>query len=209
MPALRINPVRSDLGRQDMDALARAGGSLPFLMLPKVERPDDLALAALAMGETPLWPIVESAEGLRQAWDIASAPGVAGVLFGAADYSADIGCTLDWDALLYARGKLAAAAGRAGVQLLDVPHLEIKHPHDLAESTARSKALGFTGRACIHPQQVGPVNAVFTPTPAEVDRAQRVLEAFEAAGGGAALLDGKLIELPLVRAARRTLERAG
>jgi citrate lyase subunit beta/citryl-CoA lyase/(S)-citramalyl-CoA lyase len=134
---------------------------------------------------------------------------VGGVLFGAVDYSAEVGCTLEWDALLYARGALAAACARAGVELLDVPHLDIADAADLAASTARARALGFTGRACIHPTQVSAVNAVFTPDAAAVDRARRVVAAFEAAAGGAALLDGKLIELPVVRAARRTLERAG
>jgi citrate lyase beta subunit len=69
--------------------------------------------------------------------------------------------------------------------------------------------MGFTGRACIHPAQIGPVHAVFTPTEAEIAWARRVLAAFEASGGGAALLDGKLIEKPIIRAAMRTLEHTG
>lgn len=203
---VRLNPVRGDLGLQDLRALS--GTDLPFLMLPKVESAADVDLAAKLIGEVPLWPIVESAEGLRHAWEIAAVDGVAGVLFGAVDYSADVGCTLDWDALLYARGALAAAAGRAGVQLLDVPHLDLNDAADLAASTRRSKALGFTGRACIHPAQVETVNACHTPSAAEVDRARRIVEAFDQGSGGAALLDGKLIELPVLRTARRTLERA-
>jgi citrate lyase subunit beta/citryl-CoA lyase/(S)-citramalyl-CoA lyase len=179
-------------------------------MIPKVESPGQVASLSLRLGDArPLWPIIESPEGLRQAWDIASAVGVGGVLFGAADYSAEVGCTLEWDALLYARGALAAAAARAGVELLDVPYLDIADETGLADSTGRAKALGFTGRACIHPGQVEIVNTAYTPAAAEVDRARRIVSAFDASNGGAALLEGKLIELPVVRAARRTLERTG
>ena len=205
---VRINGVASEHFTADAQALA--GLSPAFVMVPKVESAEQLSEVRARLKSDPvLWPIVESPEGLRQAWDIAAAPGVAGVLFGAADYSAEVGCTLEWDALAYARGALAAAAARAGVELLDVPHLDIPDLNDLTASTLRARSLGFTGRACIHPTQVGPVNAAFTPTAVEADRARRVVEAFETSDGGAALLDGRLIELPVVRAARRVLQRLG
>ncbi len=205
---VRVNGPASEY--LDADCRALSGLPLAFAMVPKVEAPGQLVSLRLRLGdEVPLWPIIESPEGLRQAWDIAAVQGVAGVLFGAADYSAEVGCTLDWDALLYARGALAAAAARAGVELLDVPYLDIVDAVGLSESTRRAKTLGFTGRACIHPGQVGAVNAAYTPTLAEADRARRIITAFETAAGDAALLDGKLIELPVVRAARRILERAG
>ncbi len=203
---VRVNGVRSAEGGEDARALAGAGAD--FVMIPKAEAAADVALvrAALGDGAPPIWAVVESAEAVRQAWEIAAAPGLAGVLFGGADYAADLGCTLEWDPLLFARGTLAAACARAGIELLDVPHLDVRDLDDLRASTARIKAMGFTGRACIHPDQVAPVAQVFAPTPAERDRARRVCEAFEAAGEGAALLDGKLIDLPVVRAARRILQ---
>ena len=192
----------------DADCRALSGLSPAFVMIPKVEAPGQVASLRIRLGdEIPLWPIIESPEGLRQAWDIAAVIGVGGVLFGAADYSAEVGCTLEWDALLYARGALAAAAARARIELLDVPFLDLADAEGLAISTRRAKALGFTGRACIHPSQVGAVNAAYTPSPTEADRARRIVAAFDAAGGAAAQLDGKLIELPVVLAARRTLER--
>ncbi len=206
---VRINGVTTDLAQVDAEALSGAEG-LSFVMVPKAESPEQLAKVSAWLGtDTPLWPVIESAEGLYAAWGIAAAPGVAGVLFGGADYAADLGCAMTWDALLFARGQLAAAAARGGVDLLDVPHLDLNDLADLTHSTERVKALGFTGRACIHPSQVAAINDVFTPAASEVDRARRVLAAFAEAEGAAALLDGKLIELPLVRAARRTLERAG
>lgn len=203
---LRVNAVGTTEGEADLTALS--GANLVFVMIPKAVSAADVAVVRAAT-DAPLWPIVESAEGLHAAWAIAAAPGVAGVLFGGADYAADLGCTMEWEPLFHARGVLAAACARAGVELLDVPHLDITDEADLIASTRRIKAMGFTGRACIHPAQIGPVHAVFTPTEAEIARARRVLDAFEAAGGGAALLDGKLIEKPLIRAARRTLEHVG
>lgn len=95
-----------------------------------------------------------------------------------------------------------------GVGLFDVPSIDVADIDGLRSSTARARALGFTGRACIHPTQVAVVNEVFTPTAAEIARAHRVVDAFEQAGGGVALLDGKLIEIPVVRAARRVLAAA-
>lgn len=203
---VRMNAVGSPEGAADLKALA--GASPMFVMIPKAVSANDVA-AVRARTDAPLWPIVESAEGLYRAWEIAAASGVAGVLFGGADYAADLGSTMEWEPLFHARGVLAAGCARAGVELLDVPHLNIKDEADLIASTRRIKAMGFTGRACIHPNQIGPVHAVFTSTEAEIAHARRALEAYRAAGGGPALLDGKLIEKPLIRAAMRTLEHAG
>ena len=220
---VRINAVGSPEGLSDLtrfavrereieaepdEDLETLGSGFGFVMIPKAISADDVA-AVRAATSVPLWPIVESAEGLRCAWEIAAAPGVAGVLFGGADFAADLNCTMEWEPLLYARGVLAAACARAGVELLDVPHLDIGNEADLIASTHRIKAMGFTGRACIHPVQIDPVHTVFTPVEAEIAHARRVLAAFKSAGGGAALLDGKLIEKPLIRAARRILDNAG
>ena len=90
-----------------------------------------------------------------------------------------------------------------------MPYLDVNDDEGLAASTARVKALGFTGRACIHPRQIAGVNAAFTPTNTEIEQARRVLAAFADSKGGAALLDGKLVELPVIRAAERTLQAAG
>lgn len=206
---LRINGVPTLDGLRDLVALADSPAKPAFLMLPKVVHAEELRIVKEALGaETPaLWPIVESAGALKEAWTIAAAPGVEGVLFGGADYSADLGVSMDWEPLFLARSTLAAACARASVQLLDVPHIDVKDEDGLAASTRRAKALGFSGRACIHPIQVAVVNAAFSPTETEIAQALRVIAAFEAAGGAAALLDGKLIEAPVIRSALRTLAR--
>jgi citrate lyase subunit beta/citryl-CoA lyase/(S)-citramalyl-CoA lyase len=201
--------MRTREGIGDLAILIASEARPDFVMLPKAAHAEELAILASVLGpRARLFPILESAEGLRNVWDICAAPQVEAVLFGGADYSADLGAALTWEAMLHARGALAAAAARAGVALFDVPHLDVEDDAGLAESTQRAKALGFTGRACIHPRQVATVNAAFTPTSAEVERARRVIAALEEAKGAAALLDGKLIELPVIRAAERVLARA-
>jgi citrate lyase beta subunit len=207
---LRINGLGTIEGLRDLVALAESRAHPTLLMLPKAGHAEEIRIVRTILGEKtpPLWPIVESASALKAAWDIVAAPGVEGVLFGGADYSADLGVAMDWEPLFLARSTLAAACANAGAQLLDVPHIDVKDDAGLDVGTRRVKALGFTGRACIHPSQVSTVNQVFSPTDAEIAQARRVLEAFAAAGGAAALLDGKLIEAPVIRSAERVLARA-
>jgi citrate lyase subunit beta/citryl-CoA lyase/(S)-citramalyl-CoA lyase len=210
---VRCNALSTLFGLADAALLGTAPRAADFVMVPKVAAAAEMRLLAEAFGASPipLWAVVESAAGLDEAAEISRAVGPkGGLLFGGADYSADIGADLsEWDAMLYARGALSNAAALGGVQLLDVPWLDVKDRAGLEASTRRVKAMGFTGRACIHPDQVAPVNAVFTPTPAEIERARRVIAALEEAKGAAALLDGKLVELPVIRAANRVLARAG
>jgi citrate lyase beta subunit len=203
---IRINALDTPWSRGDVAAVS--AGRPDFVMLPKAA---DAAQVAELHAELslPIWPLVETADGLLNAHKVASAVGVAGLLFGAFDYAADVGCELSWEPLLVARSLLVASAARARVQLLDSPDGDVAGLAALEESTHRARRLGFTGRACIHPAQVAVVNAAFAPTAEEIAQARRVTAAFDAAGGGVALLDGRLIERPVVLAARQTLERGG
>lgn len=205
---VRINAVETAWGSADIAALA-SGARPRFVMIPKAANAETIAMVHTALGAADVIPIIETAEGLRNAWEIAAAPGVIAVLFGGVDYSADIGAELSWEPMLFARGALAAACGRARKPLLDVPYLDVDDEAGLLDSTRRVRAMGFTGRACIHPKQIGGVHAAFAPSASEVARARQVVAAFEDAAGGPALLDGKLIELPVVLHARRVLAAAG
>lgn len=204
---VRINAPRTAWGAADIAAIAAIRPA--FVMVPKVAHPVELDIVREATGAARIVPIVESADGLKNAFDICAAQGVAAVLFGGFDFAADIGCTMDWEPLLFARSTLATACARAGVELMDVPYLDVDDASGLMESTKRARALGFTGRACIHPKQVDGVKAAFAPSADEIAHAKRVIAAFEAADGAAALLDGKLVELPVIRASRRILAAAG
>jgi len=207
---IRINSPRTADGCADIAALAVSGCTPDFVMVPKAETGVDMEIVdeALARG-APLIAVIESGRGLRRAFDIAKQSS-AGVLFGGADYSASISADLsDWDAMIVARGTIAGACGAAGVPAYDVPFLDVKNTAALSQQTHKSKAMGFTGRACIHPGQVDAVNAVFTPSPSEILDAKAIIKALEASNGGAVLHNGKLVDRPIILAAQRTLAQAG
>ncbi len=206
---VRINPLNSELGVHDAAALLAAGVAPAFVMLPKVEDAGPVVWASDLFAESiRIIPIIESAKGLAKASDICEQDRVSEVLFGAVDYSAEVGCTLEWEALFHARMTLINAALCGDAILFDVPWIDVADADGLAAEVRRTRALGMPARAAIHPSQIPVIHAALAPTEAELQHARRVVEAFEAADGGAALLDGKMIELPVIKSARRTLARA-
>lgn len=206
---VRVNPLSTEWGEADCAAISALKPD--FVMIPKADRPVDVsAIRGLLGGEAapPLLPIVESAEGLRNAWDTAIEPGVFAVMFGGGDLSADLGVSMDWEPLLFARSQVVAAAARARVWAMDVPYVDVSDDAGLVAETARSRALGYRAKACIHPRQVEAVNAGFTPDEREIATAREILEAWAAADGGVALHKGKLIEKPIILGAQRVIDAA-
>ena len=206
---VRVNSLRTADGCADVAALANSSARPDFVMIPKAETALDVEIVDEALGSSfPLIAVVESGRGLQNAYDIAGAAR-GGVLFGGADFSASLGADLsDWDAMLTARGTLAAACGAAGVPAYDVPYLDVKNEQGLVDMTEKAKAFGFSGRACIHPSQVTPVNRAFQPSEDEITDARAIIAALETAQGGAVLHKGKLVDRPVILAAERTLAKA-
>ena len=212
--SLRINDAKTPLGQTDLAALVDSGTRPDALMLPKVAGTDEIRAvdAALARGggALPLIVQIETAAGLLAAADIAAAsPHVSAVFFGAIDLSADLGCAVEWEALLYARSRVVLAAGAAGVAALDSPFMDVPALGALAEETSRVRRLGFTGKAAIHPTQVPVIQKAFAPSAAETAWARKIVAEYERQQGGVLLVEGQLIELPVVRSARRTLGVVG
>ncbi len=209
--AMRINPIKTQLGMRDMLALGDYGSAPPALLLPKIESAEDVRWVAELLDEagypeTRLMVIIETGRALEAALDIAGASTrIDTLLFGAADLSAELGSSLDWEALHYARGRAVHAASSAGLDLIDVPSLDIKDEDGLRREAHLAQRMGFTGKAAIHPVQVAPINEVFSPSAETIDFARRVIAAYEASDAGVALLDGKVVEMPVVRAMRRAL----
>jgi citrate lyase beta subunit len=169
-----------------------------------------LAIRSLDQKPVALWAVVETVAGLKNASDIAGTCGSrGGVLFGGADYSLAIGTGMDWEALFHARSTLATEARVTNGGLMDVPYLNVKDEEGLRAECVRVKALGFDGKACIHPSQVAIVNEVFSPSEAELDWAKRVIEAGLSQDNRAVLLDGKLLDIPVYLRAERILSKAG
>ena len=209
--SLRINDPKTDLGRRDIDALLGAGVRPDALMLPKVSDPDEIRAVETSLGadgsDLPLIVQIETARGVLAATEIgAASANVSALFFGAIDLSADIGCAVEWDALVYARSRVVLAAAVAGVGALDSPFMDVPALDALGEESRRARRLGFVGKAAIHPTQVSVIHEAFSPTAEEIAWARKVVAAYEANAGGVLLLEGQLIEKPVVRGAQRMLQ---
>ncbi len=211
--ALRVNPARTEAGADDLAALASLPAAEPLtVVVPKVDGPADVERVrdALAAGgrDVNLVAMVETARGLESAADIAAVPGVSALFLGAVDLAAELGCSLEWDALLYARSRVVHAAALGGVGVIDVPYLELDDVAGVAAEARAVAGLGFTAKAAIHPRQIEPIHDAFRPDPEAADRARRLLDAYHRAGGGVISFEGGMVDRPVVEAARRTLQRA-
>ncbi len=206
---LRVNALETIEGLRDVVALLESGAQPGFVLLPKVRgRAGVDQLRALLGARAAPWALMETPEALQDAAALCDGIGAAGgVVFGGADLSAALDADMGWDSLYFARAALIAAAATAGCQTLDVPYLNVRDIDGLVAETRRIKAMGFTGRSCIHPDQVGPINEVFTPSAAEVENAQSIIDAYDANDGRVLLHEGRLVEKPVLAAARRTLAR--
>ncbi len=215
---VRMNSVYTSAGLADLLALAdlaRAGFVPDALLVPKVESAVEIELVARhlrAAGEKgaaiALAALIESALGLEHASAIARATPMLRTLgFGGADLAADLNCGFAWEPLLGPRSRVVQAAAGAGLAVLDVPYLDISDDAGLAAESVRVKSLGFTGKLAIHPRQVDPIIEAFTPTSAEIENAQGVMAAYTAAAGGVCVYRGKMVDEPVMRAARRALAR--
>lgn len=211
---VRINHPSTSDGERDLDALARLDRrrGLLTVMVPKADSASDVervrAQLSGHVGRLSVIPVVETARGLANVEQTASSEGVRALLFGGLDLSVDLGCALDWEALLYARSRCVLAARLAGIELLDTPFFDLDDPDGLRRESERARRLGFTAKAAIHPSQVDVIHEAFAPTQEEIARARRVVEGSEREGRGVFLLDGVMIDRPAVEAARRLLARS-
>ncbi len=207
---VRINPLGSRDGLKDILALGELA-SPPTLMLPKVEHPQTIADTASALsipGAASVIALIETARGLRNAADIAAAPGVVALALGPVDLAAELGAWFDDTAMASLRLSLKLAAAQAGVALIDGPALELDDAAALIRSTEAAAALGLDGKLAIHPNQIASINAAFTPNHEAVAWARRVIDSAQGQPG-VFRLDGKMIDKPVIDDARRLLLRAG
>lgn len=207
---VRINCLRSGFGIKDVQAILDTDTPPPALMLPKVMTPDEVVwldnLLSERGHETRLHIIIETNAGLEAAYDIArSSPRIDALFFGGVDMAAELRCQNAWEPLLYARSRVAHAAAGAGIDAIDVPFLDLNDTNGMAREAELVRDLGFSGKGSIHPRQIAILNDVFTPSAEEVAHAKRVTEAFAEADTGLVVIDGKLIEKPVLREMRRIL----
>jgi citrate lyase beta subunit len=204
---VRVNGLETTHARADLAALD--GLALDAIVVPKAE---PQPLLALAPSGPPVVALIETARGLRRAFETATRVARVGALMlGAVDLAAELGATPGPDGreLLYAASALvvdSAAAGLGGP--IDGPCTAIDDPEALRAEAQAAKALGFAAKACIHPKQLDVVHDVFAPSEDEIAWARRVVEAAgvaRAAGRGAIAVDGQMVDAPVVARARRLL----
>jgi citrate lyase beta subunit len=210
LQVVRINPPDSAEGQADLAALA--GLALDAVVVPKAG-PESVALAAAA--GFPLIPLIETAAGLHFAYDVARLPGVVRLMLGTLDLAAELALSPlpCGDELLYARGRIVADSAAAGAASpIDGVVPDVSDDRRLRAEAARSRALGFGAKACIHPRQVRIVASTFRPTRMEIAWARRVDRAYTQAtadGRGATVVDGHMVDAPVVRRAQLILAEAG
>jgi citrate lyase beta subunit len=205
---VRINGLRSAEGMRDVAAILDRPAPPPALMLTKVRTADEVKLLDDVLSDrgldTRLHVIIETNDGLENAFAIArSSARIDSLLFGGVDMAADLRTTPTWDHLLYARSKVVHAAAGAGVDLIDVPYLDLEDMAGMEREAAASAALGFTGKGAIHPKQIQALNTIFSPSAEAIERARRIIRAFAESGTGLVVIDGKLIERPVLRSMQR------
>ncbi len=205
---VRVNALDGPLAAGDLAALARLPG-LAGLRLPKVTAPEQVTGVAEVTGGPPLYALLETALGVERAYRIAGAhPALRGIALGEADLRADLGVRgdagLDWS-----RSRVVVAARAAGL----APPSQTVHPdtrdlEGLAASCAHGRALGFLGRAAIHPRQLPIIERAYLPTERELEEAETIVKAATIQPGAQALPDGRFIDAAVVATARRTLSLA-
>jgi citrate lyase beta subunit len=203
---LRVNAAGTPWFEDDLAFAATL--DLDGIVLPK-SSPESVELAGSA--GPPVIAIVETAMGLRQAFEIASEPRVAALILGAVDLGAEVGLEPRDDAqeILYARSKVAIDSAAAGIRgPFDVVHLDLYDQKRLEAQCKLARALGFRGKACIHPDQIETINRIFSPSEQEVEWARQIVASFEGQSEGVVSVNGTMVDKPVVERARRILQEA-
>jgi citrate lyase subunit beta / citryl-CoA lyase len=203
--AVRINGVRTPWWRDDIVAAAHAD----LIVIPKVESPDDVeAVAELLPSGVGIEVQIETARGLVEVERIAAVgTPLEALVFGPGDFAASIGVpvlTIGADASEYALARIAVAARAFGLQPVDGPYAVLADIDGLRAGARRALAHGYDGKWVVHPDQIEPVNDVFTPSELEVERARQIL----AAADGASSLSGEMVDAATKRLAEAVLARA-
>ncbi|MGB0625805.1 MAG: HpcH/HpaI aldolase/citrate lyase family protein [Alphaproteobacteria bacterium] len=207
---VRVNELSSTFGQADLAAIYDAATPPPALMLPKVNTAEEVRgvsdrLDALGL-PIRLQIIIETNHGLEAAYDIAqSSNRIDSLLFGGVDLAADLRCDYAWEPLLYARSRVVHAAAAAGIDAIDVPWLDLNDLDGLRREAEASARLGFTGKGAIHPNQIPLINEIFSPNADEIAHARKIVAAFAEANTGLVVVEGKLIERPVLRTMERII----
>ncbi|KAI9473065.1 hypothetical protein LPJ78_001872 [Coemansia sp. RSA 989] len=211
---VRINSISSGMAQADLE-VALKSERLDVLMVPKVQTANDLhwVLETMDNPKVRIIAAIETALGICNIREIAQVPQVDSLLFAAEDYCADTGIirTEGRRELYYARSVVSTTAHAFGLQAIDMVTMDFRNPSILQEESQEAVEMGFTGKQLIHPLQIDLVNGLFAPQPQVVERAAEIVCGYREhyqRGKGAFDLNGKAIDMPVVKWAYRVLQRA-
>lgn len=208
--SVRINDPTTDLGCQDLAAIAELGQPLELLLIPKVV---DTATVDLVFKLCPQIRksvvLIETVKGLSNVFTLAAHKRVYAVGFGSADWSTEVGCAMQWDALLYARSRIVHAAIEGDSIPIDGGWLDLRDDEGLEQESRKLRSLGFQGRIALHPKQVPAILRSFSPDAATVEQAKKILEAAMHNRDGVFQVHGLIVDEPVIKRARRVLESIG
>ncbi len=220
---VRVNPLDTPYGREDLTAMVRAG--IHVIRLPKTETAQDVLdveteiarieeEAGIPVGRTKMMAAIEGAAGVLNAYDIARASKrLIGIAIGAEDYTANLKTsrTKEGTELFFARCMILNAARAAGIDALDTVFSDVDDMEGFEKEVRLIKQLGFDGKSIINPRQIAPIHKIFAPTKEEIEKSRRIIGALkeaEARGSGVVALNGRMIDRPVVLRAERVMEMA-
>ena len=207
---VRVNCQRTKPGLLDLEAFISSKLKVKALMLPKVKTPDEITFIDDLLSDcnldTDLHVIMETNEALENIYDIAhSSKRIVALYFGGVDMAAELRVPNSYENLVYARSKLVHAGASVGVDVIDVPYLDLEDMNGMKKEAELVRNLGFTGKGSIHPKQINILNKVFTPSEEEITKAKKIIDQFNASDTGLVVIDGKLIEKPVLREMQRRI----
>ena len=207
---VRVNCQRTKFGLLDLEAFISAKTKVKAIMLPKVKTPDEIAFIDDLLTDcgldTDLHVIMETNEALESIYEIANASKrIVALYFGGVDMAAELRVPNEYKNLIYARSKLVHAGASVVVDVIDVPYLDLDDMDGMKKEAELVRDLGFTGKGSIHPKQINMLNEIFTPSKEEIVKAKRIVDQFNASNTGLVVIDGKLIEKPVLREMQRKI----
>ena len=207
---VRVNCQRTRFGLLDLESFISSKLKVKAIMLPKVKTPDEITyiddLLTDCNLDTNLHVIMETNEALENIYDIAHASKrIVALYFGGVDMAAELRVPNSYENLIYARSKLVHAGASVGVDVIDVPYLDLEDMDGMKKEAELVRDLGFTGKGSIHPKQINILNKIFTPSSEEIIKAKKIVDQFNESNTGLVVIDGKLIEKPVLREMQRKI----
>ena len=207
---VRVNCQRTKFGLLDLEAFISSKLKVKAIMLPKVKTPDEIKfiddLLTDCNLDTDLHVIMETNQALQNIYEIAhSSKRIVALYFGGVDMAAELRVPNSYENLLYARSKLVHAGASVGIDVIDVPYLDLEDMDGMKKEAELVRDLGFTGKGSIHPKQINILNEIFTPSEEEISKAKKIVDQFSESDTGLVVIDGKLIEKPVLREMQRKI----